>query len=840
MNFSKRHQHGCSSFAKLAFMQLICVLCKCAVTATLFNKPSIKFFILSFVIFISTFIYGQNINGKVNINGKLTDLNNKPLEFVSVSLSKDTSFSKITITDTIGNYSFENLIINQLYHLSYSLVGYKKFDTSFIVSTNTKIHTILQIDNTQLKGVTVTSKKRLIEKRIDRLIFNVENSISATGGNGLDVLKLTPGIKVQNDEISMIGKGSIAVLINDRIIQMSGEDLAAYLKSINAEDIKSVEVISNPPAKYSAEGNSGLVNIVLKKSKNDAWNASLRSIYQQATYATGNVGGSFNMQKGKFQLNTAISYTNGSNAPQETNKIYYPNLTWDEVNNRRDFTNALSTRLGLDYKINDKLSTGFTFNYITSKPLIKEIDKTTLTNPSTNVLDSLITTLGRNEYEKKLNSLNYHIVYDIDTIGRKLSLDFDFFDYKNKTNRIFNTQSFLSNSQPIPNSLEEARNYGTQDIQNYSINIDMEHPTNWLTLNYGGRISFAKTDNLFNYFDIIDKDEIFNPNFSNQFNYKENTQALYFSVQKSFSEKWEAKGGLRYEFTQTEGFSQTLNQTNTNDYSKLFPTAYIAYTSNDNHSFSLNYGRRISRPNFGYLNPFRFVNNPYSYSEGNPFLQPAFTDNIEFKYAFKDNLITNIYYSYTNDDFEQVTIIDANTNIQQVIPLNFIVNKMFGITQTFIFKPTKWWDVNASTDVYYSNTNSKIPVTLQYLSGWSAEFNISNDLVLNNKKTLFLNTSLWVLTDGVDNLDYNSDDLQLNASIKWLLLKKNLILSLNVQDIINPRGVKYTSFSNDIKNSFNNYYDEQYFRMGVIYNCGKKFNINSRNSKNQEEQNRTN
>ena len=121
----------------------------------------------------------------------------------------------------------------------------------------------------------------MIERKVDRLVFNVENSVAATGGNGLDALKLTPRIKVQNDEISMIGKGSVAVLINDRIVPMSGTDLATYLKSLNAEDIKSIEVISNPPAKYSAEGNSGLVNIVFKKSKNDAWNASLRSIYQQ-------------------------------------------------------------------------------------------------------------------------------------------------------------------------------------------------------------------------------------------------------------------------------------------------------------------------------------------------------------------------------------------------------------------------------------------------------------------------------------------------------------------------------------------------------------------------------
>lgn len=792
----------------------------------------IKIYCILFLIPLVTF-------SQINITGIVKD-SVQPISYANVILTNSSGkMTTGTITEDDGSF---NLTTPQgTYTLAVSFLGYRNWEKEIKVMNNNDLGIIvLEPQDNNLDEVVITATKPLIERKIDRLIFNVENSVAATGGNGLDALKLTPRIRVQNDEISMIGKGSIAIMINDRIVQISSEDLANYIKSLNAEDIKSIEVIPNPPAKYSAEGNSGLVNIILKKSKNEAWNASLKSIYQQATYAKGNVGGSFNMQKGKFQLNTSVSYTNGSNAPQETNKIFYPNLTWDEVNNRRDFTDALSTMLGVEYKINDKFSTGFTYNYTNGNPLTKEIDKTNLFNPSNNSLDSLIVTLGRNEYDKKLNSLNYHLIYDIDTIGRKLSLDFDYFNYKNNTDRTFNTQTFLPNNQPIPNSFEEARNYGEQDIQNYSLNVDMEHPAKWATLNYGGRISFTETDNLFDFFDIIEEEEILNTDFSNQFDYKENTQALYFSVQKTFFEKWEAKAGIRYEFTQTEGFSKTINQTNTNNYSELFPTAYISYTPNDNHSFSINYGRRISRPSFGFLNPFRFVDNPYSFSEGNPFLQPAFTNNIEFEYAYKDNFITNIYYSYTDEDFEQVTIIDGNTNIQQVIPLNFIVNKTFGITQAFIFKPIKWWEVNASADTYYSETNSKIPVTLQFLSGWNGEFNISNDFILNSKKTLLANLNYNYTTKGVDNLDYNSSANQLNASIKLLLLDKNLILSFYANDILSSNRFTYTSFSNGIKNSFKNYYDERYFRIGAIYNFGQKFNMNNRENKNQDEKDRTN
>ncbi|MGV7105762.1 TonB-dependent receptor domain-containing protein [Flavobacterium sp. U410] len=790
-------------------------------------------FFFIFTLLISLNSFSQNL-----ISGIFYE-NEKPSEYIEVVLYNETKKPlQSTLTNSNGYFEFQ--VSEGEFFIEARLLGKILYTKNIITNNNVDLG-IINIQTThELDGVILEFRKKIIEQKVDRLVFNVENSVSATGSNGLDVLKLTPRIKVQNENISMIGKNNIAVMINDRILQMSGEDLSNYLRSLNAEDIKKIEVLANPPAKYSAEGNSGLINIVLKKTKKETWNTSLRSVYQQATYAKGNIGGTFNMQKGKFQYNTSVSYTNGSNAPQETNKIYYPNTVWDEVNNRRDFTDVLSVRLGMDYEINNAISTGFTYNYINNKPLIKEIDKTSLFNASNNTLDSLITTLGRNEKEKKMNSFNYHFIYTIDTIGRKLSLDFDYFNYENRTSRFFNTQAFLPNTQPIASSLEEAKNYGQQDIQNYSLNIDMEHPIDWGTFNYGGRIAITETDNLFNYFDILDKEEILNSNFSNQFNYKENTQALYFSLQKSFSEKWEAKVGVRYEFTQTEGFSKTLNQTHTNDYSKLFPTAYISYHPNDEHSFAINYGRRIGRPSFGFLNPFRFVNNPYSYSEGNPFLQPAFTDNLELEYSYKDKLITNVYYSYTDDNFEYVTILNEDNNVKQNIPLNFIVNKTYGINQTFIFKPTKWWDINASTNIYYSDTNSKIPLTLQYLSGWNGEFNLSNDIILNQNKTIFLNTSLWILTSGVDNLDYNSSDLQLNTSFKCLLLNKNLIISLNVQDIINPKGVRYTSYSNNIKNTFKNYYDEQYFRIGVIYNFGKRFKMNSRERKNQDEQNRTN
>ena len=329
------------------------------------------------------------------------------------------------------------------------------------------------------------------------------------------------------------------------------------------------------------------------------------------------------------------------------------------------------------------------------------------------------------------------------------------------------------------------------------------------------------------------------PTQSNEFLYKENTQALYFSIQKNFGEKWDSKFGLRLESTQTTGNSTTLGKTNKVNYTKLFPSAYISYTPNENNSFSLNYGRRINRPGYNLLNPFVWIYSPYSFAVGNPFLQPSFAQNIEFEYAYKENLISSFYFSYLDDGFEQVAIIDAETNVQENIPQNFIVNKMFGFNQTIIVEPFNAVKTNFYADIYYSSTSSKIPVTLDYLKGWNGEFSLSNDITLNKSKTLIFNISYTFVTNGVDNLDTNTSFNQLNSSLKLLLLNKKLNISLYGNDILSSSRTTYTSYSNDIKTSFRNYYDSRYFRLAVGYDFGKKFKTPESKNINQEEYNRT-
>ena len=626
----------------------------------------IKRHLLAFLLII---LFQNQVFSQIKISGQIKDKKNNPVEFIEIQLqNKDSIIFKSELTNAEGKFILEtekgeySLIVRQL-----GVIYYKQ-NINANQDTNVGIINITEKEQ-QLQEVVITSKKKLIERKVDRLIFNVENSISASGGDAIDALKITPRVKVKNDNISMIGKNNMSVMVDDKLILLSGDELINFLKSIPSDNIKNIEVISTPPAKYDAEGNSGLINIKLKKSKLNQWNASLRSSYIQSTYPKGSFGGNFDYQKNKLSLYSNLNYVNGSNAPIETNKIYYPLGLWSEKNKRRDFQNSVNGRIGADYKASEKWSVGLQYLGSFSKPKITENSLTSIYNQTNTQINSYINTLSENLVKNNNHSLNLNSTLAFDTIGKKMNINLDYFEFKNDNNRIFNTFNLLS-----------ANNTNLQDIENYSTKIDFEHPIKWINLSYGGKLSFIKTQNNVDYFDTTTGIPIFDPTQSNEFNYKENIQAIYLNGTKKLNEKWETQLGFRLENTQTEGVSKTLNQKNTNSYTKLFPTFYLTYTPNETNSFSINYNKRINRPSYSRLNPFRWYNNPFSYSEGNPFLQPSFSNNLELNYTFNDNWSNSIYYSHTDNGFEQITIVDNTDNIQKTIAQNYFKTTIIGIS----------------------------------------------------------------------------------------------------------------------------------------------------------------
>ena len=787
----------------------------------------IKRHLLAFLLII---LFQNQVFSQIKISGQIKDKKNNPVEFIEIQLqNKDSIIFKSELTNAEGKFILEtekgeySLIVRQL-----GVIYYKQ-NINANQDTNVGIINITEKEQ-QLQEVVITSKKKLIERKVDRLIFNVENSISASGGDAIDALKITPRVKVKNDNISMIGKNNMSVMVDDKLILLTGDELINFLKSIPSDNIKSIEVITTPPTKYDAEGNSGLINIKLKKSKLNQWNASLRSSYVQSTYPKGSFGGNFDYQKNKLSLYSNLNYVNGSNAPVETNKIYYPLGLWNEENKRRDFQNSVNGRIGADYKISEKFSVGMQYLGSFSKPKIAENSLTTIYNQTNSQIDSYINTLSENLGKNNNHSLNLNSTVVFDTIGKKMNINLDYFKFKNDDNRIFNTINLLS-----------ANNTSLQDIQNYSAKIDFEHPLKWINLSYGGKLSFIKTQNNVNYFDTTLGTPIFVPTQSNEFNYDENTQAIYINGTKKLNEKWETQLGFRLENTQTEGVSKTLNQKNTNSYAKLFPTFYLTYTPNEKNAFSINYNKRINRPSYNRLNPFRWYSNPFSYTEGNPFLQPSFSNNLELNYTFNDNWSNSIYYSHTDNGFEQITIVDNTDNIQKTIAQNFFKTTIIGISESYTYNKLKWLSTTFSFDWNYSKSESLIPITNQNLNGSNAYFSISNDFNLNKNKTLLFNFSYWYNFKGTSDLDKNNAYSQLDASLKYFAFDKKLQISFNANDILSTNRPIYTSFTNNIQIDYKNYYDVRLFRLSLVYKFGNKnINVEKKEVGNQEEKERTN
>ncbi|WP_185226455.1 outer membrane beta-barrel family protein [Chryseobacterium indologenes] len=709
--------------------------------------------------------------------------------------------------------------------------------TIFAFSQEKKNDSVGKLIEKEIQEVEIKARKKLVERKIDRLVFNVQNSTSATGGDAMDALRVTPGVKVINDKISIIGKSGVSVLIDDKIMHLAGDDLANFLKTIPSDQIKSIEVITTPPAKYDAQGNGGLINIVLKKTKKNSWNATIRSSYKQATYATGNLGADFSFQKDKITLLSSINTGDGTRKNIDNSSIYYPEERWENKSPRKIENKFLSTRLGLDYDLTNKLSMGFQYLGSFSEMNINENNTASYIYDSRDYLKSYIISKAKSNEKPNLNQFNFHTIYKLDSLGKKISFDVDYFSLKDKNTRNYNGNSWDKND--IPQSYFAAINNNNQDITNYSGKIDAELPLEWAKLSFGGKISQSRTHNNVVFYDNSSGTPIIDEKQTNEFDFTENTQALYFSANKKLGEKWEANVGLRAENTQTKGYSRNLDQENKNTYFQLFPTAYLAYTPNDNHSFNMTYSRRINRPNYNQLNPFRIYDNPYSYVEGNPFLKPSYTSNFEFIYTF-DNLESKIYYSYEKNGFEQLGILDNDTKITRYFVLNFLKTYNIGLTENISFNPVKFWTTTNSFDINYTKSTSDTPITVGSLNGWNTYLSTDNEFSLNSKKTLSFNVGYWISLPGVNGVDKVGTNQSLYAGLKFLMLDKNLQLSIIANDILKTQKPVYTSYSNGIKTMYRNYYDTQFFTLSLSYKFGnQKLKVSKHNFGNQEEKNRT-
>lgn len=787
---------------------------------------------LLFVFFLAPFI----IQAQFTVTGKVIGQNNVPIPAAEISLLTTTNTLVVSqLTDEEGNFKLS--AFQGSYLLQVKQLGAIFIEKNINVTQNLNLGMLQPEGAKKLEEVTIVAKKKLIERKVDRLVFNVENSIIATGGDAIDALKSTPGIRVNNN-ITIIGRSNVAVLINDKIVQFSGEDLINFLKNIKSEDLKKIEVITNPPAKYDAQGNTGLINIITKTAKPNTMSGSLKTTLSQSSKSIGSLGSSFNYQKNNFTLSTNLNYSNGSSVPYQNYELEYPLYRWLEENNKEVFTNNLSGKLGLDFKISTTTKIGFEYSHSNNRPLIKSSNNSKIINRNTLITDSIINNIARIEMRKKNNSFNFYIISDLNEKGRKLTFDFDYLRYDSSTNNVFESKSYIGNTTSFLNKYFTARNQSFQAIDILTSKIDFEFPEKWAKMNFGSKFSYINNNSdliFYNYSNTVYQLDLSK---SNSFQYNESIQALYFSINKTFFEKLETQIGLRAENTLTKGYSKTLDQITDRNYFNLFPSVSINYTLNNDKSISINYNRRIDRPSYGDLNPFKFYSTSYNYSEGNPFLKSYFTDNIELAYTYK-NLYSSIYWNHITNGFNEVTYVEPNSIIQKVIPNNFFDQSDIGFLQSYSFK---FKNIESSNDasLFYSETKSQIKDIVPSISSWSGSFNSQNSIVLDKGKRYKAEFSFIYQTPSLAGSYSLSSYYQFDIGLKANFLSKKLQFSINAIDIFKTNQQVFTQMVNTIAQKNYDYADIRRIKFSIIYSLGKKLQIISKENSNKDEKNRIN
>jgi iron complex outermembrane recepter protein len=651
------------------------------------------------------------------VTGSIKDGGNQRIiDATTISLlkSNDSSLAKSAITDKEGNFTFEN-VKEGSYLVSASSLGHSKvYSSSFTISAeqNTFATGVLQlVPVTQnLKEVVVETKKPFIERKLDRTIVNVEASISNTGSSALEVLEKSPGITIDKDgNISLKGKQGVKIFIDGKPSYLSGPDLANLLKSMGSAQLDQIEIMTNPPAKYDAAGNAGIINIKTKKNKTVGYNGSVSASYSQGKYPRTNESINLNYRNKAINVFGSYSFRSDKNYSELTILRKFRDKDSKQLlsifDQQAKFTNnnqSNNAKLGIDVNVSKKTTIGAVVNGFVNTEKFNNNNNTLLQN-SNAVTDSSTYATTQVNGKWKNFSANFNVHHTFDSTGRELSFDADYIHY-NQTNRqgLYNHYFDAGNKPSSPS--DTLLSNIPSGIKIYSLKADYSQPLKGnAKLEAGLKASFVKTDNDAQYDYIVNGQKVHDAGRSNHFMYDEEIKAAYVNVNKQINKKWSTQLGLRLENTISKGSQITTGEKFQRNYTQLFPTAFVGYDVNEKNNLSVNYGRRIERPDYADLNPFYLFLDKYTYQRGNTNLRPQFSHNIELSHTYAGNFTTTLNYTKTTDLINDVLDQNEETNETFITKSNIASQRQYGVTVTTLIPVKKWLKVN----VYGNFSNNR-------------------------------------------------------------------------------------------------------------------------------------
>lgn len=640
------------------------------------------------------------------LQGRVLDEKKSSMSFATVVLlqAKDSTMVKADYTQENGTFELPGLAAGD-YLLQITNIGFEPAYLKVELSEGEKkeIGAIqLQIATTQLKEVVVKTQRPLIEVKTDKTVFNVEGSINATGSSAMELLRKSPGVVVDgNDNILLQGKTGVRIYIDGKPSPLGMTELAAFLRSLQSSEINAIEIITNPSARYEAEGNAGIINIRLKKDRRYGFNANLNLGAAYGKYPKTNNSVSFNQRT--QHLNFFGNY--GLNVSKNEDFINLFREQSGQTFNQRSINTRNSTshnvKTGLDWFINDQETFGVLVNGNINDVDWVNYSRTPIAFADANTISQVLVADNTNNSQR--NNFNFNLNYQWkDTLGRSLNLDADYGLFRSKF------YSFQPNfyKDPSEQTILAERIFSTEaptEIDIYSLKGDYEQKWAGGTLGLGFKSSLVTTNNVFDFFDVEDATPVLDIDRSNQFEFSENINALYATFQKSLGRKWNLQLGLRMEQTNSLGDLTSSKQNELDKverhYLDFFPSGGLTFSPNRLNQWRVNYSRRIDRPTYQDLNPFEFKLDELSFRRGNPFLRPQYTNSVQLSHTYKYVLNTTLSYSHTNDFFAQVSD-TLGTNKNFISQRNLADRKNISLSISYPFNIRKWWSVYASSSVY--------------------------------------------------------------------------------------------------------------------------------------------
>jgi len=736
---------------------------------------------------------------KATIKGKVLDADTQnPLEFATITLfsQRDSSIVSGGITNEKGEFLIDTRMGKLFAHVEF--IGYRTLVIDDVGlkrgSFNADIGTVsIAPDSEILQEVEVRAERSEMTMSLDKRIFNVGKDLASAGGTAEDILDNVPSVTVDVEgNVSLRGAGGVRILVNGKPSALVSADNANGLRSIQANMIDRVEVVTNPSARYEAEGMAGIINIILKKNQKKGLNGSFDA---NAGYPE-NFGLGINLNYRKNRLNwfTNLSarFRNGPGRGSLEQEFFNTDLfsRMERMHERGGLSGNF--RFGADYFFNPKsiLTTAFSYQRSDEKNF-SELTFLDAFGSFDNVFQITDRTDDEQEDEENLEySLSYKKTFD--RKGHEFKADFRYEAKLEEESSIFRENYFTPERVQLDSFLNQ-NSANEEGERRGALQLDYIRPfgeNGKFELGYRG--SIRNIDNDYEVLEEVDGSIIRNPDFSNNFIYDENIQALYATFGNKIN-KFSYQVGLRGEFSDVKTELKETNEINDRQYANLFPSAFLTYDLPNRNAVQLSYSRRVRRPRFWDLNPFFTLSDRRNIFRGNPNLDPEFTDSYEIghiKYWEKGTLSSSIYYRHTIDLIQRIikpNPDDDNGTIRE--PENIGTKDDYGLEFTFSYTPKKWWRINGDVNFFRSLTKGQDENNDLSAEATTSSFRLTSRTTLWKKVDVQLRGNYRAPRETIQGRNKGVGHLDFAANMD--IWKNKGTITLSVRDVFNSRLRQY-------------------------------------------------